>query len=263
MRRCRCTTSSCRPGRRRARARDAGAPVRGHLRAGLPRRGRERRLQPAGAARGPGGRRDRGAARLCEVPEADRLRALARHDRGDARPRTRASRACWSSVQAALRSARARRAGRDRAGQRDRAGAREGQQPVRRPRAAAVAGADPGDAAHQLLAHRRRPFGRGGPAPQLPQLQARLGAQGAGPARAEAAVRDLRVLAALRGHPPARRQGRARRAALVRPAGGLPHRGARPGEGADGEEHRHRAGRLEGRLRAEEGAAGGGPRCLS
>ena len=29
-----------------------------------------------------------------------------------------------------------------------------------------------------------------------------------------------------------------------RPAGGLPHRGAGPGEGADGEEHRHRAGRL-------------------
>ena len=29
-----------------------------------------------------------------------------------------------------------------------------------------------------------------------------------------------------------------------RPAGGLPHRGAGPGEGADGEERRHRAGRL-------------------
>ena len=28
-----------------------------------------------------------------------------------------------------------------------------------------------------------------------------------------------------------------------------------PGEGADGEEHRHRAGGLQGRLRAEEGAA--------
>jgi hypothetical protein len=39
--------------------------------------------------------------------------------------------------------------------------------------------------------------------------------------------RDLRLLAALRGHPPARRQGGARRAALVRPPRGLPHRGAR------------------------------------
>ena len=84
-----------------------------------------------------------------------------------------------------------------------------------------------------------------------------------GPAGAEAAVRDLRLLAALRGHPPARRQGRARRAALVGPARGLSHRGAGPGEGADGEEHRHRAGRLQGRLRAEEGAAADRPRGLS
>ena len=35
-----------------------------------------------------------------------------------------------------------------------------------------------------------------------------------------------------------------------------------PGEGADGEEHRHRAGRLEGRLRVEEGAAAVRPRRL-
>ena len=35
--------------------------------------------------------------------------------------------------------------------------------------------------------------------------------------------------------------GRARRAALVRPTRRLPHRGARPGQGADGEEHRDRA----------------------
>ena len=65
---------------------------------------------------------------------------------------------------------------------------------------------------------------------------------------------------ALRGRSPARRQGRARRPALVRPAGGLPHRGAGPREGADGEEHRHRAGRQQGRVRAEEGAAGHRPR---
>jgi glutamate dehydrogenase len=56
--------------------------------------------------------------------------------------------------------------------------------------------------------------------------------------------------------------GGARRAALVGPAGGLPHRGAGPGEGADGEEHRHRAGGLQGRLRAQEGAAGRRPRGL-
>ncbi len=42
--------------------------------------------------------------------------------------------------------------------------------------------------------------------------------------------------------------GRARRPALVGPARRLPHRGARPGQGADGEEHRDRAGGREGRL---------------
>ena len=45
--------------------------------------------------------------------------------------------------------------------------------------------------------------------------------------------------------------GRARRTALVGPARGLPHRGARPGQGPDGEERRHRAGRVQGRLRGE------------
>ena len=75
--------------------------------------------------------------------------------------------------------------------------------------------------------------------------------------------RDLRLLAALRRHPPARRQGGARRPALERPAGRLPHRGAGPGEGADGEEHRHRAGGQQGRLRAEEAAAGQRARGLS
>ncbi len=79
-------------------------------------------------------------------------------------------------------------------------------------------------------------------------------------ARAATDVRDLRVLDTLRGRAPARRQGGARRPALVRPAGGLPYRGAGPGQGADGQEHRHRAGRQQGRLRAEEGAAGHGSR---
>ena len=51
--------------------------------------------------------------------------------------------------------------------------------------------------------------------------------------------------------------GRPRRPALVGPARGLPHRGARPGQGADGEERRDRAGRGEGRLRRQ--AAAGRP----
>ena len=62
--------------------------------------------------------------------------------------------------------------------------------------------------------------------------------------------RDLRLQPAHGGRPSARRQGRARRHPLVRPARGFPHRDPRPDEGADGQERRHRAGRLEGRLRA-------------
>ena len=59
---------------------------------------------------------------------------------------------------------------------------------------------------------------------------------------AAAEVRDLRLLAARRGRAPALRPGGPRRPALVGPARRLPHRGARPGQGADGEEHRDRAG---------------------
>ena len=73
-------------------------------------------------------------------------------------------------------------------------------------------------------------------------------------AAAAPAVRDLRLLAAHRGRAPARRQGRARRHPLVGPARGLPHRGARPDEGADGEERGDRAGRREGRVRGQAAA---------
>ena len=75
-----------------------------------------------------------------------------------------------------------------------------------------------------------------------------------GPAAAAAVLRDLRLQPAGGGDPPARRQGGARRHPLVRPARGLPHRGPGPDEGADGEERRHRAGRLQGRLRGQAAA---------
>ena len=58
-----------------------------------------------------------------------------------------------------------------------------------------------------------------------------------------AALRDLRLPPAGRGHPPARRARRARRHPLVGPARGLPHRGARADEGPDGQERRDRARR--------------------
>ena len=87
--------------------------------------------------------------------------------------------------------------------------------------------------------------------------QARLGPDPR-PAPPAAGVRDLRLLAPGRGRPPARWVGRPRRPALVGPAGGLPHGGARADEGADGEERRHRAGRRQGRLRRQAPAQGPG-----
>ena len=75
-------------------------------------------------------------------------------------------------------------------------------------------------------------------------------------AAAAAALRNLRLFAARRRRAPALRQGRARRHPLVRPAAGLPHRDPRPGQGAAGQERRHRAGRRQGRLRAEADADG-------
>jgi glutamate dehydrogenase len=49
-------------------------------------------------------------------------------------------------------------------------------------------------------------------------------------------------------------QGRARRPAMVGPSRGLPHRGAGPGQGPSREELRDRAGRGEGRVRAQGSA---------
>ena len=132
-----------------------------HLRQRLPRRGGERRLQPPGAARRPGGAGHRRAARLCQVLQADRLRAVAGHDRGHAGGAAAHRAHAGQAVPPAPAPQRARRGRRHRAGQCHRAGAGPRQQPQRRPRAAPAAGADPGDLAHQPLAHRRRPLRRG------------------------------------------------------------------------------------------------------
>ena len=135
------------------------------------------------------------------------------------------------------------------AGRGDRRRPRRGDQPRPGPDPALVPDADPGDAAHLVLPARRRT----GRPEVLHGLQARP-AVDPRPAGAAAEVRDLRLLAAVRGRAPALRRGRPRRPALVRPARGLPHRDPRPGQGADGEERRDRAGRRQGRLRAQAGA---------
>ncbi len=137
-------------------------------------------------------------------------------------------------------------------------GARRRGQPGPGPDPALAARPDPGDVAHQLLPARagRRPQ-------ELRVVQARPEG-GARPARAAAGVRDLGLLAAGRGRAPAVRQGRPRRAALERPARGLPHRDPRPGQGPDGQERRHRADRRQGRLRPQAGSVDDGrPRGLA
>ena len=135
-----------------------------------------------------------------------------------------------------------------------RTGDRRGREPRPGPHPAQLPRRRPGDAADELLPARRRRI-----AQELPVVQARPRA--ASPAAPPPpALRDLRLLAAHRGRAPARRQGRARRDPLVGPARGLPHRGARADEGADGQERRDRAGRREGRLRAQATAGGRRPR---
>ena len=80
--------------------------------------------------------------------------------------------------------------------------------------------------------------------------QARF-ARGRRPARAAPVARDLRLRLRGRGRASALRSGGARRPALVGSRAGLPHRGARPRQGAAGQERRHRAGRRQGRLLSE------------
>ena len=195
------------------------------------------------------GRRDRRAASLCEIPAADRLPAVAGVHRVDARRASATSRAISSSC------------------------SRRGSIPDARPPASDDAAACRSQEIESaldgvenlsedrvlrqylalILATTRTNFWRRdaqGRRAHLPVVQVRS-VEGAGSARAAADVRDLRLLAALRGRPPARRPGRARRPALVGPARGFPHRDPGPREGADGEERRHRPGGLERRLRAE------------
>ena len=87
--------------------------------------------------------------------------------------------------------------------------------------------------------------------PAAPYLSFKLDPRSVpGPARSPRPACEVWVYSpARRGRPPALRRRRARRAALVRPPRGLPHRGARAGQGADREERRHRADRRQGRLR--------------
>ena len=116
-----------------------------------------------------------------------------------------------------------------------RARAAAGRQPARRRDPARPREPDRGGRAHQLLPEARA-------AGHLDQGRLR--------ARSTAMVSprpmfEIYVHSRLpRGHPPARRQGGARRHPLERPPRRLPHRGPGPDEDPDGQERDHRAGRL-------------------
>ena len=101
------------------------------------------------------------------------------------------------------------------------------------------------DAAHQRLRARRprKRWRSSSTAHKVPGLPAPL------------PWREIWVYSpARRGHPPARRPGRARRPALVRPARRFPHRDPRADEGAARQERGDRADRRQGRLLSQAAA---------
>src|SRR5919199_103413 len=232
-----------RAGRRPALPRLAARALHRGAVGGVARRRRGRRPGRAGAA---------GRTELAAGDRRPRVRAVAAAGRPALRPAVRGDdagrpprrrRPAGGAVRDPLLPGPGRRAG----GAHRRAGpvAARGDRPRgvagRRPGAHRAAGRRPGHPADHLLRHVRPP-----PHPARAQAAPRRGPRRA---RAAAGPRGVGELAAGDGRAPALRRGRPRRAALVRPARGPAHRGARAGQGADGEEHRHRADRGQGRLR--------------
>ena len=232
--------------RRRARQLPGGVPRR------LAGAGRKRPVQRPGAGRRPLLARGRHRPRLLPLPPPGRHRLLPGVHGTDADRQSGPGPAGRRPVQGAVRPRRRRRSGA--AGGADPRGhcrrARPGGERRPGPDLAPLLQPGRGDAADQLL-----PARRGRRAETLPVVQARQPRRRRA-AAAPADVRDLRLLAADGGHPPARRQGRPRRHPLVGPARGLPHRDPRPDEGADGQERGDRAGGRQGRVRPEAGSRG-------
>ncbi len=251
-----------------------------HLRRALPGRARERRAEPAragGRALGPPGRR---APRLRQVPPPDRpvvQPALRGDDAGPPRAdRRRAGPAVRDPVRPVHRSRRRPRRQPDPrrrtlaaltdsiAAQLDAVPSLDEDRILR-----SFLTLDPGHAADERL-----PAGASTATPRSgtrPVLSFKLDPEVIPDLPLPAAdVRDLGVLTPGRGRAPAGWAGGPRRAALERPPGGLPHRGARPHEGPDGQERGDHPRRRQGWLRREaaradhgrRGAADGGGRLL-
>ena len=244
----------------RARLRQPAPDLRGRADRAVARPDRGRRVQRAGADGGPDLARGDPAARLRQVPAPGRdavqrgLRAAGPAVERGHHP------AADPAVRVQVRPGQAERRQRALRGHHrgDPRPARRGGQPRRRPDPALLPGADRRHPADQLLpggepGRRRRTAAAGAQARPGQRARAHLAA---------AQVRDLRLLAPAGGRAPALRPGGARRPALVGPARGLPHRGARPGQGAGGQERGHRPVRGQGRLRVQAPARPGRPRGL-
>ncbi len=240
-------------GRRRRSARRPCDP--GARRRRVPGRmgghGRERRPQPAGAARRTRGARRGDRAGAVPVPAPGRRALHRRVSRRHAARQRRSGAVARGAVPRASGSdprprRRARRQPPRRAARRGpRAHYRRGREPRCRPHPACALAARAGDDAHERVP------GRGAPRVQVRPDRARL------PAEAAPAARDLGGVAVGRRRPPARRRHRAWRHPVVGPTRGLPHRGPRADEGADGQERGHRADRREGRVLREAGRVEG------
>ncbi len=211
---------------------------------------RERRLQRARARDRAGLARRRADPHHLAVLAPDPRALFAGLHVGDAAQACRHCRADRGAVPGALRSASRRLAGRARRARsrnlgRDRNRIAGGRKPRRGPHPAPLRQRGHGRDPHQFLSARPRRARQGTDRDQICQPQGRRHAAAA------AALRDLRLFAARRSRASALRQGGARRHSLVRPAAGFPHRDPRPGQGAERQERRDRAGRRQGRLRAE------------
>ena len=140
--------------------------------------------------------------------------------------------------------------------QADREGDRRRREPRRGPDPAQLPPAHSGDAADELLPARRRGAGRSRTSRSSSTRRSSPTCRCRGPD-----VRDLGLLAAHGGRPPARRQGRARRHPLVGSPRGLPHGDPRADEGADGQERRHRPGRARRAASSSSGRRPTARRC--
>ena len=242
------STTSASPTRGRAPGRPDPRVLPGRLHPRLARRGRERRLQPSRPARAADRARDHGAARgrraTCARPAPPSAIATSRR-RSSPIP---TSRAADRALPRPLRPRAGRRArGRE---PRPRASSRRSTTSRASTRTASCATSSP--SSRRCCAPTTSSPARAAPSPTCRSSSTPRDSPGcrcrARSSRSSSTRRASRACTCAAA-------GGSRRAALVGPPRGLPHRGPRADEGADGQERRDRAGGRQGRLRRQAPAA--------